>query len=400
MTRAGDAGLTVSAIVEHATKEGMYSWGTCKTPNNSVTAALSQDQNFCRVAPSTYALRTHHLRPVGAAAQRESRHASTTSAERGEPRAPSHHNLRSNRERREHSGEGAATSEDSRGNPRGGSGGGDVSGPPHRVPSHLRVDFTERYSRGPLSRSGSYLASPLLSSSRRREQPLPTAGSADYGHPYSSDGFRGAGICAILLLRFTWGPGLRPLLSKMPAARDPQPAGAAARTSLTGLPASRRPADDVRGFARSDSLDAAEPRLLPIRERQNGAAAGQDLYQTATSPESPSTPTDVASLRPQYSPSVNNAASCLFLFPVRAPGRRRGPSRVCRRFCVGSSCVRRQRHASLVAETLLPHLSALPLSVSARLPIHTSLSDQRTRPAPRRRRRPARTRGGRRLRRR
>ena len=35
----------------------MYSWGTCKTPNNSVTAALSQDTTFVRIAPSTYALR-------------------------------------------------------------------------------------------------------------------------------------------------------------------------------------------------------------------------------------------------------------------------------------------------------------------------------------------------------
>lgn len=36
----------------------MYSWGTCKTPNNSVTAALSQDTTFVRIAPSTYALRS------------------------------------------------------------------------------------------------------------------------------------------------------------------------------------------------------------------------------------------------------------------------------------------------------------------------------------------------------
>ena len=36
----------------------LYSWGTCKTPNNSVTAALSQDTTFVRIAPSTYALRS------------------------------------------------------------------------------------------------------------------------------------------------------------------------------------------------------------------------------------------------------------------------------------------------------------------------------------------------------
>jgi hypothetical protein len=68
--RAGLGGLTVSTIVETATREGLYSWGTCKTPNNSVTAALSQDGNFQRVAPSTYALRDV-LRPVGQAALRE-----------------------------------------------------------------------------------------------------------------------------------------------------------------------------------------------------------------------------------------------------------------------------------------------------------------------------------------
>lgn len=175
LTRAGDAGLTVSAIVEHATKEGMYSWGTCKTPNNSVTAALSQDQNFCRVAPSTYALRTHHLRPVGAAAQRESRHAAASTAERAEPRASSHHNLRSTRERREVSDQGAAS---------------DDSGPSYRM---HRVDSSERYGRGPLSRAGSHLGSPLLSA-RRREAPLAGAPSGEYSQGnYASDGYRHRG---------------------------------------------------------------------------------------------------------------------------------------------------------------------------------------------------------------
>jgi hypothetical protein len=67
---AGPSGLTVSRIVEAASAAGMYCWGTCKTPNNSVTAALSQDPNFLRVAPSTYSLRDI-LRPVGQAALRE-----------------------------------------------------------------------------------------------------------------------------------------------------------------------------------------------------------------------------------------------------------------------------------------------------------------------------------------
>jgi hypothetical protein len=76
---AGPAGLTVSIIVETASKAGMYCWGTCKTPNNSVTAALSQDPNFQRVAPSTYALRDV-LKPVGQAALREAQAAKAAAA--------------------------------------------------------------------------------------------------------------------------------------------------------------------------------------------------------------------------------------------------------------------------------------------------------------------------------
>jgi hypothetical protein len=79
LQRAGASGLTVSTIVETATREGLYSWGTCKTPNNSVTAALSQDANFQRVAPSTYALRDV-LRPVGQAALREAAAARSAAA--------------------------------------------------------------------------------------------------------------------------------------------------------------------------------------------------------------------------------------------------------------------------------------------------------------------------------
>jgi len=58
LAASGTSGMTVASIVESAQKQGLYSWGTCKTPNNSVTAALSQDTTFVRIAPSTYALRT------------------------------------------------------------------------------------------------------------------------------------------------------------------------------------------------------------------------------------------------------------------------------------------------------------------------------------------------------
>ena len=58
LAQSGVQGMTVATIVDAATKQGLYSWGTCKTPNNSVTAALSQDTTFVRIAPSTYALRS------------------------------------------------------------------------------------------------------------------------------------------------------------------------------------------------------------------------------------------------------------------------------------------------------------------------------------------------------
>ena len=64
LSRVGTSGITVAEIVAQATKEGLYSWGTCKTPSNSVTAALSQDTNFVRVAPSTYTLKCQ-LRAAG-----------------------------------------------------------------------------------------------------------------------------------------------------------------------------------------------------------------------------------------------------------------------------------------------------------------------------------------------
>ena len=51
LAQSGVQGMTVATIVDAATKQGLYSWGTCKTPNNSVTAALSQDTTFVRIAP-------------------------------------------------------------------------------------------------------------------------------------------------------------------------------------------------------------------------------------------------------------------------------------------------------------------------------------------------------------
>ena len=59
LAMAGPAGMTVANIVSIAKRLDLYNWGTCKTPNNSVTAALSQDPHFQRVAPSTYALKEH-----------------------------------------------------------------------------------------------------------------------------------------------------------------------------------------------------------------------------------------------------------------------------------------------------------------------------------------------------
>jgi hypothetical protein len=59
LAMAGPVGMTVANIVSIAKRLDLYNWGTCKTPNNSVTAALSQDAHFQRVAPSTYALKEH-----------------------------------------------------------------------------------------------------------------------------------------------------------------------------------------------------------------------------------------------------------------------------------------------------------------------------------------------------
>ena len=64
LAESGTRGMTVASIVGTAQRLSMYSWGTCKTPNNSVTAALSQDETFVRIAPSTYCLRSQ-LRGVG-----------------------------------------------------------------------------------------------------------------------------------------------------------------------------------------------------------------------------------------------------------------------------------------------------------------------------------------------
>ena len=64
LAESGTAGMTVASIVGTAQRLSMYSWGQCKTPNNSVTAALSQDETFVRIAPSTYCLRSQ-LRGTG-----------------------------------------------------------------------------------------------------------------------------------------------------------------------------------------------------------------------------------------------------------------------------------------------------------------------------------------------
>jgi hypothetical protein len=58
LAESGTTGMTVASIVGTAQRLSMYSWGACKTPNNSVTAALSQDSSFVRIAPSTYCLRS------------------------------------------------------------------------------------------------------------------------------------------------------------------------------------------------------------------------------------------------------------------------------------------------------------------------------------------------------
>lgn len=58
LAESGTRGMTVASIVGTAQRLSMYSWGQCKTPNNSVTAALSQDETFVRIAPSTYCLRS------------------------------------------------------------------------------------------------------------------------------------------------------------------------------------------------------------------------------------------------------------------------------------------------------------------------------------------------------
>lgn len=58
-------------------------------------------------------------------------------------------------------------------------------------------------------------------------------------------------------------------------------------------------------------------RLGPISEKADGHGQGGSGAHPSASPESPCTPVDVDSGRPAYSPNIHNAASCLFLFPVR-----------------------------------------------------------------------------------
>ena len=59
LAMAGPGGMTAANIVSIAKRLDLYNPGTCKTPNGSVTAALSQGAHFQRVAPGTYALKEH-----------------------------------------------------------------------------------------------------------------------------------------------------------------------------------------------------------------------------------------------------------------------------------------------------------------------------------------------------
>ena len=59
LAMAGPGGMTVANIVSIAKRLDLYNPGTCKTPNGSVTAALSQGAHFQRVAPGRYALKEH-----------------------------------------------------------------------------------------------------------------------------------------------------------------------------------------------------------------------------------------------------------------------------------------------------------------------------------------------------
>ncbi|CAL6448581.1 unnamed protein product [Bathycoccus prasinos] len=59
LAMAGPGGMTVANIVSIAKRLDLYNPGTWKTPNGSVTAALSQGAHFQRVAPGRYALKEH-----------------------------------------------------------------------------------------------------------------------------------------------------------------------------------------------------------------------------------------------------------------------------------------------------------------------------------------------------
>ncbi|KAK3241858.1 hypothetical protein CYMTET_48404 [Cymbomonas tetramitiformis] len=72
LSTAGIEGLTIQQIAEKIQTEGLRDLSTSKTPEASVTGALSRDVVFYRVKPSTYCLRSIYMkvmRPKGQVAQ-------------------------------------------------------------------------------------------------------------------------------------------------------------------------------------------------------------------------------------------------------------------------------------------------------------------------------------------
>ena len=59
LAMAGPGGMKAANIVSIAKRLDLYNPGTCKTPNGSVTAVLSQGAHFQRIAPGRYALKEH-----------------------------------------------------------------------------------------------------------------------------------------------------------------------------------------------------------------------------------------------------------------------------------------------------------------------------------------------------
>eukprot|EP00884_Botryococcus_braunii_P016830 jgi/Botrbrau1/3830/Bobra.0183s0056.2 len=88
LTEAGPQGLPITEITRRIQESGLRDLRTSRTPEASVVGALSRDVIFARVAPSTYALQamvTHHLKQQAAAAEKASKEAANTSAEKKAP---------------------------------------------------------------------------------------------------------------------------------------------------------------------------------------------------------------------------------------------------------------------------------------------------------------------------